>query len=57
MKTYICTYRRHNPQLRTAPERTFEIEAKTITSARKKAEKRCENVSYGWNELVSVVQK
>jgi len=37
-------------------ETTREIEAKTLASATKKAEKKCVNVSYGSMSLLSIVQ-
>lgn len=39
MKKFIATYFRHNPQLKSGGyETTREIEARTIASAKKKAE-------------------
>lgn len=56
MKTYIATFFRVNPQLKNGGyETTREIEAKTIVSARKKAEKIADNVSYGRLVLKDVV--
>lgn len=48
MKTYIATYFRVNPQLANGGYKTTRtIEAKTIVSARKKAEKIADECVYG----------
>lgn len=57
MNKFIATYWRGNPQMKSGGyETTREIEAKTLASATKKAEKKCVNVSYGSMSLLSIVQ-
>jgi len=56
MKKFIATYWRGNPQLKSGGyETTREIEAMTLVSATKKAEKKCDNVSYGSMFLLSII--
>lgn len=58
MKTYIATFFRTNPQLVNGGyETTRTIEAKTIASARKKANTISENCIYGGMDLISVELK
>lgn len=55
MKKYIATFWRGNPQLKNGGyETTREIEAVSITSARKKARELCERTLYGSKELLSI---
>jgi len=55
MKKYIATFWRGNQQLaRGGYETTRTIEAKTITSARKKAREITEKVAYGTMTLLNV---
>lgn len=54
MKTYIAKFWRGNPQLKNGGyETTRKIEAKTITSARKKA-REMENCVYGSMTLLDI---
>lgn len=56
MKKFIATYFRHNPQLKSGGyETTREIEARTIASAKKKAENI--NSLYGSMQLLKVEPK
>lgn len=58
MKTYIATFFRTNPQLANGGyETTRTIDAKTIASARSKANKISENCIYGGMNLISVELK
>ena len=53
MKKYIAKFWRNNPQLANGGyETTRTIEAKTITSARKKAREICDGTSYGSRNAV-----
>ena len=55
MKKNIAKFWRNNPQLANGGyETTRTIEAKTITSARKKAREICDGTSYGSMELLNV---
>lgn len=55
MKKYTATYWRSNPQLANGGyETTREIEARTIASARKKAQQLADACRYGSMELRSV---
>ncbi len=55
MKRFKATFWRSNPQLTNGGyETTRTIEAKTIRSARKKANEICENVNYGGMELLNI---
>lgn len=53
MKKYTAIFNRYNPQLGTS-KRTYTIEARTLASATKKAEKMADNCLYGSMSLVSV---
>lgn len=56
MKKIIATFFRHNPQLKSGGyETTIEIEARTIASAKKKAENI--NSYYGSIQLLKVEPK
>lgn len=55
MKKFIITFWRENPQLVNGGSyRTREVEARTQSSARKKAEKIADSVPYGSMCIVSV---
>ncbi len=55
MKKYIATFWRGNPQLASGGYKTTRtIEAKSITSARKKANEITEKVAYGTMTLLDV---
>lgn len=55
MKTFKATFFRHNPQLNNGGyETTRTIEAKTIASARKKAQKIADATSYGSMSLLTI---
>lgn len=55
MKKYIATFWRGNPQLHNGGyELKMTIEARTEMSAKKKAEKRAENTSYGYMSLTNL---
>lgn len=56
MKKFIITFCRENPQLRNGGSyRNYEVEARSESSARKKADKIAEAVPYGSMYVVSVV--
>lgn len=58
MKKYIATYWRANPQLANRGyETTREIEAKTISSARRQAREIANRVIYGSMTLIKVELK
>ena len=58
MKTYLAVYWRSNPQLKNGGyETTREIEAKTMPSARKKAQAIADACRYGSMELQRVLLK
>lgn len=54
MKKYLATFERYNPQLGTSL-RTFNIEARTLASANKKAHAIADKCIYGSMTLSSVV--
>lgn len=58
MKKYIATFWRGNPQLKNGGyETTKEIEATTMSSAKKKAREISEQTIYGTMVLRSIVRK
>ena len=58
MKNFIVTFWRSNPQLtKGGYETTRVIEARTISSAEKKAQKICDNCIYGDMSILKIETK
>lgn len=58
MKTYIAIFFRGNPQLKNGGYKVVKtIEARSITSAKKKARELADRVNYGTMQLIDVLEE